>query len=245
MHRCLDLSANELGAMTPAIGGAAPATVSPLSIRIYRSLWLATIAANIGSCMDDVGAGWLMTSLSPSPLMVALVQAATMLPVALLAMPAGALADIIDRKILLLVAQCAAVLAAIALFAVTASGRVDTGLLLALTFAAACGTALSVPVLQAITSEIVPHSSLAHTVTLGGISNNIARIVGPVAGGLLVAFAGPQWVFLANGVSMLGIIFVIRGWKRKTLEYEGHTSPACNLCNLQAILCGYAKPCRT
>lgn len=156
-----------------------------------------------------------MTSLSPSPLLVALVQAATMLPVALLAMPAGALADIVDRRLLLLAAQCAAVLAAIVLFVVTANGRVGPGLLLALTFAAACGTALSVPVLQAITSEIVPHSSLAHTVTLGGISNNIARIVGPVAGGSLVAFAGPQWVFLANGLSMLGVIFVIKGWKRK------------------------------
>lgn len=156
-----------------------------------------------------------MTSLTPSPLLVALVQAAAMLPIALLAMPAGALADIVDRRVLLLVAQCVAVLAAIALFVVTLNGRVDAVLLLALTFAAACGSALSIPVLQAITSEIVPHSSLAHTVTLGGISNNIARVVGPMAAGSLIALAGPQWVFLANGLSMLGIIFVIRGWKRK------------------------------
>lgn len=189
--------------------------VSPLSIATYRWLWIATIVANVGTCMKDVGTGWLMTSLSASPILVASVQVATMLPMAALSLPSGALADIVDRRTFLLVAQLFAMISAFALFMVTLLGTIDPWILLCLTFAAACGSALSLPALQAINSELVPHSALAHTVTLSGISNNIARIVGPSAGGILIAFAGAEWVFLANALTTLGIIFVLRRWKRK------------------------------
>lgn len=209
----LDSGASAPPGIVPPSAATIPASPSPLSIGIYRSLWIATIGANIGSCMKDVAAGWLMTSLSLSPLMVALVQAATMLPMALLSLPSGALADIVDRKRLLVFAQLWGMAAAGILFLATSFGRIDALLLLILTFVAACGSALSLPALQAITSEIVPRHSLAHTVTLAGISNNIARIAGPSIGGMLIALAGPQWVFLANCLSMLGVVIALRRWR--------------------------------
>lgn len=120
----------ELGA-TPLPSGPIPPSArsppasSPLSIPVYRSLWLATVFANIGSCMEDVTAGWLMTSLSASALPVALVQAANMLPIALLSLPSGALADIVDRRRLLFFAQCWGMAAAVALFVTTLTVAID------------------------------------------------------------------------------------------------------------------------
>ncbi len=195
------------GTKVPAAGP------GPWSIALYRSLWLATTFSNVGTCMKDVGAGWLMTSLSASPLVVALVQSAAMLPMALLSLPAGALADIVSRRTLLLAAQGWALLASLAMFLVTLAGAMNPLLLLLLTFATACGTAFSIPALQSITTEIVPRAALTRAVSLGGVSNNIARIAGPAAGGLVIAAAGAEWVFLANGISILGIIAVIRRWE--------------------------------
>lgn len=218
----------ELGA-TPLPSGPFPPSArsppasSPLSIPVYRSLWLATVFANIGSCMEDVTAGWLMTSLSASALPVALVQAANMLPIALLSLPSGALADIVDRRRLLFFAQCWGMAAAVALFVTTLTGAIDAELLLALTFVSACGSALSIPAIQAITSELVPRSALAHTVTLAGISNNIARIAGPAIGGALIALAGAQWVFLLNCFSMIGIVAAL--WRWRSTSTAGRLPP--------------------
>ncbi|MDV3256740.1 MAG: MFS transporter [Sphingomonas sp.] len=202
----------------PEVGDAearkAPSTgPGPWSIALYRSLWLATTFSNVGTCMKDVGAGWLMTSLSASPLLVALVQSAAMLPMALLSLPAGALADIVSRRKLLIAAQAWALGASLILFFVTLAGSMDPALLLLLTFATACGSAFSIPALQSVTTEIVPRAALTRAVSLGGVSNNIARILGPAAGGLVIAAAGAEWVFLANGLSILGIIAVIRRWE--------------------------------
>ena len=213
MRGCLDCGAIALPAGQPPLKAGSPPPTSPLSIATYRSLWLATIFANIGSCMEDVTAGWLMTSLSPSPLPVALVQAANMLPIALLSLPSGALADIVDRRRLLVFAQCWGMAAAVALFFATWTGRIDAQLLLALTFLSSCGSALSIPAIQAITSELVPRASLAHTVTLAGISNNVARIAGPALGGVLIALAGAEWVFLVNCLSMLAIVAALWRWR--------------------------------
>lgn len=215
MRRWIGFGAEGLYGKAPWPGPQSSASPSPLSISLYRSLWLATIVANIGTCMKDVGTGWLMTSLTPSPLLVALVQAATMLPMALLSLPGGAMADIVDRRILLLFAKLWGMAAAACLFIATLTGMIDALLLLALTFATACGSALAVPALQAITSELVPRPAIAQAVTLAGISNNIARIVGPAAGGIVIAVAGVEWVFFANAVSVVGILVVLRGWKRR------------------------------
>ena len=222
MRGCLDCGAIALPVGPLPLKGGSP-LASPLSITVYRSLWLATIFANIGSCMEDVTAGWLMTSLSSSPLPVALVQAANMLPIALLSLPSGALADIIDRRRLLLFAQFWGMAAAATLFVATLTGRIDAQLLLALTFLSSCGSALSIPALQAITSELVPRSSLAHTVTLAGISNNIARIAGPAVGGALIALAGAEWVFLVNCLSMLGVVAAL--WRWRSMGTAGRLPP--------------------
>lgn len=212
----IDPGPHRLDKLVSSPSQSVPAAASPLSIARYRALWVATIVANIGTFMKDVGTGWMMTSLSPSPLMVALVQSATMLPIALLSLPSGALADIVDRKFLLLIAQFWGAAAAATLFIATFAGHMDIMFLLAMAFALACGTALSVPTLQAITGEIVPRAAIAQTVTLAGISNNIARIVGPAIGGTIIAAAGAEWVFLINAISLLGIVVVMRGWKRTT-----------------------------
>ncbi|MGH7492343.1 MAG: MFS transporter [bacterium] len=191
---------------------------SPLRQPVFRALWIATVVSNIGTWMHDVGAGWLMTSLAPSPLMVALVQVATNLPVFLLALPAGALADVVDRRRLLLVTQGWMLAAAIVLGSLTIAGATTPWVLLSLTFVLALGTAMNAPAWQAITPELVSRQELPAAVTLSGIGINVARAVGPALGGLIIAATGPGVVFLLNGVSFLGIITVLYHWRRPPRE---------------------------
>jgi MFS family permease len=187
---------------------------SPLGHQLFRSLWIASLASNIGTWMQNVGAAWLMTDLSASPLMVALVQAATNLPFFVLAIPAGALADIVDRRRLLLVAQSWMLIVAAALAVVTFTGQMTPALLLTLTFLLGLGAALNAPAWQATTPDLVPRAEIPAAVALGGISLNGARAVGPALGGLLVAAAGPGATFLFNAVSFLGVLFVLARWRR-------------------------------
>jgi MFS family permease len=146
--------------------------------------------------------------------MVALVQAATNLPFFVLAIPAGALADIVDRRRLLLVAQSWMLLVAVALAVVTFTGQMTPWLLLALTFLLGLGSALNAPAWQATTPDLVPREEIPAAVALGGISMNGARAVGPALGGLMVAAAGPGATFLLNAVSFLGVLFVLARWRR-------------------------------
>ncbi|SNS31522.1 Predicted arabinose efflux permease, MFS family [Sphingomonas laterariae] len=191
------------------------ATPSPLASRVFRALWVATIVSNVGTWMHDVGAGWLMTSLSAEPLMVALVQAATTLPMFLLALPGGALADIVDRRRLLMGAQLFALLATALLAVTTFSGGVTPVLLLSFTCAIACGAALSAPAFQAIVPELVPRAALQQAVALNSLGINIARAIGPALGGLVIALAGPAAVFALNAVSGLGVLLVLARWRRQ------------------------------
>src|SRR5262249_28220020 len=153
----------------------------------------------------DTSAGWLMTSLSHSPLLVALIQTANSLPFFLLALPAGALADVVDRRRLLLVTQAWMMAAATALGILTMLGGTTAWSLLALTFVLGLGTAMNAPAWQAIIPELVPRAELPAAVALGGIAVNFARAVGPALGGFLVALLHPGPVFLLNGVSFLGV----------------------------------------
>jgi MFS family permease len=187
---------------------------SPLRLPVFRALWLATIVSNVGTWMHDVGAGWLMTSLSSDPMMVALVQAATTLPMFLFALPGGALADIVDRRRLLLGAQLWALLAAGLLALLVFSGHAGAYTLLALTFALATGAALSAPAFQAIVPELVGKAALPQAVALNSLGVNIARAIGPALGGLLIAASGPAAVFALNAVSVLGVALVLWRWKR-------------------------------
>src|SRR3954467_15815559 len=173
--------------LTPAPQTAAPSAYAPLRREIFRWLWIASLTSNLGTWMQNVGAAWLMTELSASSFMVALVQAATNLPFFVLAVPAGALADIVDRRRLLLVAQGWMLLVAAALAAATYAGLMTPWLLLALTFLLGLGSALNAPAWQATTPELVPREEVPAAVALGGVSMNVARAVGPAAGGLVVA----------------------------------------------------------
>jgi MFS family permease len=164
--------------------------------------------------MQNVGSAWLMTDLAASPLMVALVQAATNLPFFVLAVPAGALADIVDRRRLLLVAQSWMLLVAVVLAVATFTGQMTPWLLLALTFLLGLGSALNAPAWQAATPDLVAREEVPAAVALSGISMNGARAVGPALGGLMVAAAGPGATFLLNGVSFLGVLFVLAQWRR-------------------------------
>jgi len=197
-------------------------TESPLSYPVFRALWIATIVSNVGTWMHDVGAGWLMTSLSPSPLLVALVQTATTLPMFLLALPAGALADIVDRRRMLLSAQVLGLCAALTLAILTAWSLVSPGILLATTFLLGMAAALSAPVFQAIVPELVGRRALPDAIALNSLGVNISRAVGPALGGVIVALAGIPAVFALNAVSVLGVLAVLFFWKRpKTV----HTLP--------------------
>jgi predicted MFS family arabinose efflux permease/quinol monooxygenase YgiN len=164
--------------------------------------------------MHDASAGWLMTTLAPSPFMVSLMQTATSLPFFLLALPAGALADIVDRRRLLIVTQVWMLCAATALGVCTLAHLTGPWMLLGLTFCIGLGNALNAPAWQATTPELVPPEQLPAAVALGSISVNVARAVGPAVGGLLVAALGAGWVFLLNATSFLGVVAVLVRWRR-------------------------------
>ena len=187
---------------------------APLRNTLFKWLWIATVASNIGTWVQDVGSSWLMATLDPSPLMVSLVQTATTLPMFLLALPAGALADVVDRRKLLLFSQAWMFMATLCLAILTWSGHVTPGLLLAFTFLLGIGTALNMPAWQAVIPEVVSKEELRGAVTLQGVGMNVARAVGPALGGFIVASFGIAATFLLNAISFLGVIVVLFTWKR-------------------------------
>ncbi|MFC7474741.1 MFS transporter [Dankookia sp. GCM10030260] len=191
-----------------------PRAFLPLRHAVFRTLWLATLASNIGMWVQNTGAGWLMTSLDPAPMMVSLVQAASMLPVFLLALPAGALADIIDRRIFLIGAQAWVLAMALILAALTAADMLGPWGLLALTFAIGAGSAMNFPAWAATTNELVPREDLVGAIALNGIGFNLARALGPALGGFAIAAAGPQAAFALNAVAFLVLIVALVFWRR-------------------------------
>src|SRR5690242_15935297 len=188
---------------------------APLSHRLFRALWIASLVSNVGTWMQNVGAAWAMTSLSPSPLMVALVQSATSLPVFIVGLPAGAIADIVDRRRLLLVTQTWMLVAAALLAGLAFVDLMTPTMLLVLTFALGIGAAMNTPTWQAITPEVVPSSELTRAVALNALPINIGRAIGPAIGGVLVAAAGPALVFALNAVSFVAVLVVVYRWRRQ------------------------------
>ncbi len=186
---------------------------SPLHQSVFRALWIASVVSNIGSWMQDVGESWLMTSLTTSPVLVALVETAGSLPVVLAALPAGALADIVDRRRLLLIMQGWMCIIAGTMGVMALLGQMTPGRLLSLTFLLGIGSAISNPAWQAVTPELVPQSDLPAAISLSGVAINIARAIGPAVGGLIVAASGPWAVFFINAASFLSIIFVVYRWQ--------------------------------
>ena len=192
---------------------------APLEEPLFRSMWIAAIISYIGTWMQAVGAGWMMTIISHgSPLMVGLVQAAVALPVFLVILPAGALADMVDRRRFLLATQGWMVLASGTLGALTLCNVVTPRVLLAFTFLLGLGAVMNDPAWQAITPELVPAEQHAAAVAMNSAGFNVARAVGPALGGLVIAAAGSGTAFLLNALSFFGVIVVLYRWKRPAPE---------------------------
>jgi len=190
-----------------------PSALSPLRYPVFRHVWLASMASNLGGLIQSVGASWLMISLASSADMVALVQASVTLPIMLLSLVAGAVADNLDRRKVMLAAQ-SFMLVMSALLAVCAwSDSITPWLLLSFTFLIGCGGAFNGPAWQASVGDMVPRPELPGAVSLNGMGFNLARSVGPALGGVIVAAAGPATAFAINAVSYTALIAVLARWR--------------------------------
>src|SRR5215472_2143588 len=191
-----------------------PAALVPLRNSTFRMLWIANVVAWLGTWLQNTGAGWLMTSLAPQPLIVAMVQAATIMPVFLLALPGGALADIVDRRVFLIGAQLWTILAAGALAALTFGHVITASVLLLLTFAIGIGSALTSPAWSAIIPELVPREDLVQAIALNGIGYNLTRAIGPALAGVLILLGGTSLAFSLYTVSIVVVIVALFTWQR-------------------------------
>jgi MFS family permease/quinol monooxygenase YgiN len=189
------------------------AALEPLKRPVFRGLWFAWLAANMTMWMNDVAAAWLMTSLTTSPVMVALVQTASTLPVFLLGLPSGALADIVDRRRYFAGTQLWVAINALVLAAVSLAGLLTAPLLLALTFVNGVGLAMRWPVFSAIVPQIVPRNELPSALALNGISMNLSRVIGPVAAGVLISTVSPAAVFVLNALLAAVAFVLILRWR--------------------------------
>lgn len=187
----------------------------PLAAPLYRRLWLAQVVANLGTWMQTIGAQWLILTATGSALMVGLVQTASTLPVVLLAAPAGVLADILDRRRLLVRVQLGMVVTASALTALTFLGLATPAVILGFTFLLGCGAAVIWPAWQSIQPELVPREQIPQAASLAAVNMNVARAVGPALGGILVAAAGAGWVFALNAAAFLVVALAVASWNRE------------------------------
>jgi MFS family permease len=192
---------------------------APMREPLFRSLWGAAVISYTGTWMQNVGAGWLMTQLTMSPLKVSLVTAASTLPVFLVILPAGALADLVDRRRFLLITQSWMVLAAGMLGVFTLLGYVTPWILLLCTFLLGFGAVMNDPAWQAITPEIVSAENHTPAVALNSAGFNVARAVGPALGGLVIAATSSGVAFLLNAASFFGVILFLYRWKRPHYEH--------------------------
>ncbi|MCS4510217.1 MFS transporter [Xylophilus ampelinus] len=190
------------------------AALEPLTAPTFRLLWITWVAANTCMWMNDVAAAWMMTSLTTSPVMVALVQSASTLPVFLLGLPSGALADILDRRRYFIFTQLWVAVVAMLLCVAILSDWIDAPMLLALTFLNGIGLAMRWPVFSAIVPELVTRSQLPAAMGLNGIAMNASRIIGPLVAGAVIASAGSHWVFVLNAILSVASAIVITRWKR-------------------------------
>lgn len=189
---------------------------APLKFSVFRRIWLASLLSNLGLLIQGVGAAWAMTQMSSSADKVALVQTALMLPIMLISMPAGAIADMHDRRVVTMVALSISLVGATALTVLAWLGLITPNILLAFCFVVGTGMALMGPAWQSSVSEQVPPETLPAAVALNGISYNIARSFGPAVGGIVVATAGAVAAFAINAVLYLPLLVVLFLWKRVT-----------------------------
>lgn len=191
----------------------------PLREQLFRGLWIAAVVSYTGRWMQTVATGWLMTSLTTSPMLVALVQVASSAPAFLLYIPAGAMADMFDRRRVLLFTQAWMVLAALALGILTFGHLVTPMWLLALTLCMGIGAVANDPPWQAITHEIVSERNFASAVALNSAGFNVARAVGPALSGIVIAAWGTATAFFLNAASMFGVVVFLLRWRSRPHEH--------------------------
>jgi len=188
-------------------------TLAPFRHGIFRAVWTASLASNFGGLIQSVGAAWLMTSITTSSDMVALVQASTALPIMLFSLASGAIADSFDRRKVMLVAQGFMLVISILLTIFAYKGLITPWLLLSFTFLIGCGTALNNPSWQASVGDMVPREDLPAAVALNSMGFNLTRSVGPAIGGIIVAAAGAAAAFAVNAASYVALLTVLARWK--------------------------------
>lgn len=194
-----------------------PSVLAPFRHETFRLLWLATLVSNLGGLVQSVGAGWMMTTLTDSHNMIALVQASTTLPIMIFSIAAGALADNFDRRVVMLIAQGGMMAVSLTLAVLAFLGLLNPWLLLSFTFLIGCGTALFNPSWQASMGDIVPRSDLPGAVTLNAMGFNMMRSIGPAVGGLIVALAGAAAAFAVNAISYVPLLYALSRWKPERL----------------------------
>lgn len=189
-------------------------TLRPLRMPVFRNLLIAGFVSDIGTFMQGVGVAWLMVSKGAGPLLVALTQTASALPLFLLALPAGAVSDIFDRRTVILITEVWMFSMAAGFVVLTVFHLITPWLLLLLTFALSIGDAFESPPWRAVLPELVPQDELMPAIALNGIEFNLARAVGPALGGFLIAVSGVATPFTLNALSFLVVIWVVARWKR-------------------------------
>ena len=199
---------------TPESATSDHSITAPLRYPVFRRIWLASLLSNLGLLIQGVGAAWAMTQMTPSADKVALVQTALMLPIMLISMPAGAIADMHDRRVVAMVALAISLTGAVALTVLAWFNMVTPNILLVFCFIVGTGMALMGPAWQSSVSEQVPPDTLPAAVALNGISYNIARSFGPAIGGIVVATAGSVAAFASNAVLYLPLLAVLFLWRR-------------------------------
>ncbi len=179
----------------------------------FTVVWVATVVSNVGTWMYNAAAGWLMTSLDTDPLSVSLVQVATSLPMFLFALPAGALADIVDKRRFLIVAEIVVTLIAAASAVLVSLGLINPPLLLLFTFLLGMGAAFTAPAWQSVVPSLVPRQDLTAAVASNGVGVNISRAIGPALGGVIIGALGIAAPFWLNALSNFGVIAALWWWR--------------------------------
>ncbi|WP_046117159.1 MFS transporter [Ensifer aridi] len=193
-------------------------TFAPLRHKVFAVLWVATIVGNTGSFIRDVASSWLVTDLSATPVAVSLVQAAATLPIFLLAIPAGVLSDILDRRKFLIVVQLLLAVTSLCLLFLSATGQQSVSSLIALTFVGGIGAALVAPTWQAIVPELVPRQDVKGAVALNSLGINISRAIGPALGGLLLTWFGAAVTYGVDVITYVFVIAALLWWRREAVE---------------------------
>ncbi|MFZ3223986.1 MAG: MFS transporter, partial [Xanthobacteraceae bacterium] len=190
-----------------------PSFLAPFRHPAFAVIWTATLISNVGWWMYSAASGWLMTSLNPDPLIVSLVQAASSLPIFLFAIPAGALADIFDKRKFLLVVESLTTAVSAVYAVIVGFGLATPGNLLLFTFLIGAAGALTVPAWQAVVPQLVPKDDLPPAIAANSAGVNVSRALGPAFGGLVISAYGVVAPFWANALANLAIVGSLLWWR--------------------------------